>query len=152
MRFLATILLSMCFLFSCKTKEFTPATYEKEQIKFGNGGGFTGAYNSYYLLSNGQLFLREGRKGKYRELPAIKKKEAQILIEKIQNLQLAEQKLDAPGNLYKFLELSDSTQLNKATWGRADTPVTPEIENLYLELMELIKAHHPTDENNNPSM
>ncbi|MBK8843045.1 MAG: hypothetical protein IPO33_09470, partial [Saprospiraceae bacterium] len=54
-----TILLLIIFtFFSCKSTLLPPDQYKQEQLIFGSGGGFSGAYNEYMLLDDGRLYER----------------------------------------------------------------------------------------------
>ncbi|MFD2572846.1 FAD-binding oxidoreductase [Spirosoma soli] len=95
----------------------TPATYKGRQILVGSGGGFTGAYTTYYLLDNGQLFGRRGRDTTFTfigEQTSVNTKRVFTALE--QACKIKTTRFDKPGNLYKFVEWRKGKQSYKVTW------------------------------------
>ncbi len=99
-------------------------------IKFGDGGGFTGAVTTYEIKTNGDVF-KDDKKTKTveaSELKTIQKK-----IDKLSNESL---KFNHPFNMYYFIEIDK----NKIVWGDPAFPEPSDIKELYSELQ---KISHP---------
>jgi hypothetical protein len=91
-------------LFSCKTETYTTSNLPEVQLRFGNGGGFVGAYTEYILLENGQLFKRSELDGPLEELPKVKKGKAKKLFKQLEEEDFLSMDRNAPGNMYRFME------------------------------------------------
>lgn len=130
------ILSTMLIFTSCKTKSFTPTTYEKEQITFGNGGGITGAIVEYTLLSNGQLFEKSGNT--HTQITKLKKNQATQIFENYKLLGLDRKVINDPGNMYFFIQRKSKDTLHKIVWG--NKPVSDNRMTIYFaNLMKIIK-------------
>jgi hypothetical protein len=128
------------FFAACKTTKYSPDKFPIRQIVFGDGGGFAGIETSYTLLENGQLFKQAGVEGAYTELKAIKGKEAKVLFDKVNSLQLFKLDIDKPGNMYYFLRQVTDHLDSRVTWGAGDYMPPPGLVSVYRELKGIAKA------------
>jgi hypothetical protein len=89
------------------------------------------------MAENGQVLKSEGR-----ALPVlledVKRKKARSIFEAAQALDLHKIDFKHPGNTYSFIEIADSTGNHRVTWGSADFPVDPNIQDIYQQLNSLI--------------
>ncbi len=128
------------FLFTCKTEQYTANNLPETQLRFGNGGGFVGAFNEYVLLENGQLFKREQLDGPLIELPKVKKKKAKALFEQMTEMNFQQMERNAPGNMYRFMSCQTKTDSNKVTWGSTEKIAVDEsLDSLYQLCIKLIE-------------
>ncbi len=107
------IILFMCLgaiglpLFSCKSTQYKAENLPAQQLRWGNGGGYTGVETTFSILENGQIFKKEGLNAGFSELSDIKKGKAAKLFKQSLSLDLNAAKDLKPSNIYQFLELAD---------------------------------------------
>ncbi len=135
-------MLTLCSIFSftfCKSSKYTPADYPDSQIRFGNGGGFTGQVTETCLLDNGTLFTGTGLQTKvYEKSGRIKKTIADQLFQNFQILNLGEVEYHHPGNIYHYIELKEGNgSTHRITWGD-DKHKVPQKVKLFYDLLN----HH----------
>ena len=135
-----TIALILCFSFSCNTTTYTPDNYDNGIIYFGHGGGFTGIEVGFALLENGQFFKRADQKSPFVALADIDSESVTRLWSNLKILQFESMNIDAPGNVYQFIEVTQNGQTNRITWGQA-SDVSSGIQALYTILMKMAKDH-----------
>jgi hypothetical protein len=131
------LLLCACFAY-CKSNHYTADKLPARQIRWGEGGGFTGRETVYILLDNGQLFKKEGMKEQFMEVPSTKKKTAKQLYKRAEELRLMELDFQDPGNIYSFIEIFDGDQVRRIVWG-GSTPVPQAVADIYKELQSVGK-------------
>lgn len=139
-RYLLLFTLLPFSLFSCKTETYTTSNLPDVQLRFGNGGGFVGAYTEYILLENGQLFKRSELDGPLEELPKVKKAKAKKLFKQMEEENFLSMDRNAPGNMYRFMNCRTKADSNKVTWGSAEkAAVDSRLDSLYKQCMQLIE-------------
>lgn len=134
-------IVTLCFILivgACKTAKFTPSSYEKEQIVFGNGGGFSGAVVEYTLLSNGQLFKKNNTNNDQVEIGMIKKNETAQIFEIYKLLKMDKRILNDPGNMYYFIKRKTPDTFHKAIWGGSQN-VDSRVTIFFANLMKMVK-------------
>jgi len=136
---LLLITMSLLSFFSCKST-YTPDTYEKAQMRFGAGGGFTGAVTEYCLLASGQLYLKEHGDTTFQEIGKISKAEAKSVFEEAVTMNLPTLKMKEPYNMYKFITYKTLDEDNELVWGIDDGSKASggDIANFHRKLMGLI--------------
>ncbi len=109
------------------------------RIEFGNGGGFTGAVQTYYLLENGKIYEETTDKEAYKRINSMAKDEATALFTDCQKLMTL--RTDAPGNIYYFVTIKKDEQIPKR-WIFGDPAIaTPhELETFYQRLIGYIPS------------
>lgn len=133
--FLLTIAYSFSF---CKTQQYTPADYQKGQIVFGSGGGFTGGVTEYALLENGQLFSKANMGADFVAVKKLKSNLVTQLFKNIEVLKLKEVQLNDPGNRYYFIQIKGKDIDHKITWGNNET-APKQVTSFYKILNHIIK-------------
>ncbi|MEO9892309.1 hypothetical protein [Aurantibacter sp.] len=134
---LFSCMLVLTFL-GCKSQQYTFEELPDKQIVFGNGGGMTGATNTYVLIENGQLFYSNSITKEVTELDAISKKEAKLIFLKLQELSISELDFNHPGNRYYFLEEVSLDNKHRIIWGSEGYKISDEYSNFYKQLKKLI--------------
>ena len=138
---LQTLILIVCCTIatSCKSS-YTPELYKKEQLRFGFGGGFTGAIKEYCLLSSGLLFVKEERGQDFREIGKISKSKAKAYITEAHEIGVHHEKIQKAGNMYNFLTLKSPSGSNRVLWAEeasSETRIVP-FQELHKKLTTLI--------------
>lgn len=134
----------ICLLFvSCKT--YTPSDFPDQQLRFGNGGGFTGMTTEYLLLKNGQLFVRKGRAGAgtWEEMEAVDKSAAKALYKTWENQELFKENVKQPGNLYHFISMKKDSLEYRQSWGASGYQPDESLKSFYQRAMDLVKPADP---------
>ena len=124
---------------ACKVTKYTPDKLPVRQVVFGDGGGFAGIETSFTLLENGQIFRQIGVEGELVGLKAIKSKEAKILFDKVNSLQLFKLDIEKPGNMYYYLRQVTDHLDSRVTWGAGDYLPPQGLVSIYKELKALTK-------------
>jgi len=130
---------SLFSFFRCKSSEFTPDTYKKQVLYFGNGGGFAGALTEYSLMDNGQLFGKSSPVGEWQKLDPIDKIQTEQLFSQIEQLGLRNIKHNIPGNMYSFIRIGTAQGEHKLVWGNESMPKNESIVTYYKILRNLVK-------------
>jgi hypothetical protein len=126
-------------IISCKPIPFIPGDSKLNYIKFGNGGGFTGMVNTYFLTETGDLYA-DGGEGLQKSGTVDKQIANQMLaLHKI--LHVKEKPYDVPGNRYFFIEYKIDGEIQKIQWGGDDNQ-PKEYETWYNNLIYLIKKQN----------
>ena len=134
---LATLLTSCA-----SSKSYTADALPEEQLHFRWGGGFTGEFQSYLLLPNGQLFHKREviEELPYREVEPIDKKTAKELFETYDKQGFGALGYDEPGNVTYIVTRvtgADSTQL---TWGGTGVKPEQEVQTYWRRAMGLFEG------------
>jgi len=136
--FLFLSVLTLSF-FGCKSQQYSLEELTEKRLVFGNGGGMTGASDTYVLLENGQLFHTNSLTKQSSELESISRIKAKEYFTKLKELSLSERDFDHPGNMYYFLEDVNSDEGHRVTWGSNDHEISEECKTFYKELRTTIK-------------
>ena len=140
---LLLVCMSFFSFFSCKTA-YQPDAYKKEQMRFGSGGGFTGAVTEYCLLSSGHIFLKEHGDTTFTQINKISKSDAKAIFAEAVEKDIPTYKMKEPYNMYKFIHYMNEEGSNELVWGVDDTSKNGggEIAGFHSKLMNLI---NPTE-------
>lgn len=123
------------------SKTITPATYTGKQVVIGNGGGFTGATTTYYLLENGQLFGRRSRDTTFTFLAKQTTANTRRLFSTVERTcKIKTTRFDHPGNVYKFVQWRKGKKQYKVTWGATGKKVPANYPKFYDSFMTMIPA------------
>ena len=122
----------------CHHPKYTATQLPDEVLRFGNGGGFTGAVTEYILLENGQLFKNASKAPEPMELACVGRKKGHKLFEAAESLGLLDVDFSYPGNMYYFVEFQDDGKQRRVTWGDREHPVDPKIKDFYDQLSALV--------------
>lgn len=115
---------------ACKSKEKT--------IEFGSGGGFTGAYKEYILLSNGDLFTATNDTVLGEKIKTLDKATTKQLFEEADKLDPGTWTVNDPGNMTYYLNYFDGKNKMKAKWGGTTTPPSDNLKKFYDHIKSLI--------------
>ena len=101
------VFLAICsigILHSCSPAKEFPANYKKDQIHFGQGGGFSGILTYYALLEDGRLFQRSLRDSSFALVTTWDKNFVSQMFSNYKRLSLDQLNFNEPGDLYYFLQ------------------------------------------------
>lgn len=144
MKYILLLVITLCIIAACssakRTKNNLTATNKlpssaKEQIRFGHGGGFTGAVTEYLLKEDGSLFKQE--LGNITKLAA-KQKEADQCFSKCQAIQFQEIQMDSPGNRYAFIAHHKEDRIHRVTWNPHQSNLSAELIEFHNMLLTLV--------------
>lgn len=124
----------------CKRNNYSLQNTSEHYLRFGSGGGFTGASTSYTLMENGQFFQHESLRDTTLILPRVKRKTCTSLFKELKTLDKGLFGIQQPGNRYYFLEWVTPEEQLRSTWG-ANTYTPPtELEAIYQKLMVMVQT------------
>lgn len=99
-----------------------------KEIKFGSGGGFTGAVTEYSLKENGDLYKNSSGEGQAQLLKSITAEELKVVKQKLAKVGIDSlSKINHPYNMYYFIQIDTL----KATWGDPAYTPSKELQDLY---------------------
>jgi predicted O-methyltransferase YrrM len=107
-----------------------------QAIRFGSGGGFTGAIIKYELSADGALSTINNQD------TIMNKKIAMASVEEIMTYAeaLKSLELNEPENMYQFIEIDfDKSSTNKLVWGIGAKDLPVPVDSLYSKLNALLK-------------
>jgi hypothetical protein len=113
------------------------AKQPKFQLKFGNGGGFTGLKTTYVLGSDGTLVKEQNIGDKKEILKKVKKKDIKKITKLIQSANFPSLKIDNTGNMTNFVQLTMDGKDYKTQWSGM-TSGNGALDELYKTLIALI--------------
>ena len=134
-----------CLTMSCKPVPFIPGQSDTNYLRFGNGGGFTGAVTAYYLTENGTLYQENGQKADRMATCDPAWTRQMFLIPGILHAQ--DKPYNMPGNRYFFIEYSIDGLKQTITWGGEPMPIKA-YETWYKNLMHEVKIKNLSKEKN----
>ncbi|MBS1557822.1 MAG: hypothetical protein JST69_03765 [Bacteroidetes bacterium] len=120
--FLIIILVSSCLSGKINQTEI-------EQVKFGSGGGFTGAVKTYTLTADGRL-LDESK-----ELKKINLNQTLEYFNKANELR--NYTFNHPDNVYSFIEIKTKEKTNRIVWSFGNTQIDTQASALYNTLISI---------------
>ncbi len=110
------ILLSFLIAIQCKSGQVVPQQYEGRKIVFGDGGGFSGFINRFYLLDNGYLYKKMHRDTGFTQIATLKTDLTQQLLNQWEQKGFDQLKLNKPGNAYHFIEFFRKGEQQRIVW------------------------------------
>lgn len=129
------------FLFSCITlavlSNIPECSSSKEifqEIKFGEGGGFTGMVMEYTIYPNGEIHFSNSITKEHKKIRTISRTEREAVQKALIKVPADALSFNHPGNLYYFIEIDK----NRAVWGDPSFPEPLEIKELYDRLQKLV--------------
>lgn len=123
-------------LISCTSLKSIPGQKGIAYIRFGSGGGFTGAEKAFYLLENGSIW-EETTHGPQKKGQAGKEETAQMF-DIPKRIERVRSSYNIPGNRYFFIEYKIGESSQKIVWG-GDKDFPPVFEIWLKNLMNLVK-------------
>lgn len=143
-KLLSLILASMCMIFGCKsTKNISPDSFEGKQIRFGSGGGITGAVTQWALLENGRLWGVSGAPNAVlKEVGKVSKKVCTEIFEEALTLEKMK-KVNDPGNMYCFVEIHHADGVTKMVWNPSQKDNYSVLNTFFDRLKVIMKEKGP---------
>lgn len=124
-----TIILLLLFSSCMISKDI--AKTEIQEIKFGNGGGFTGEVIIYTLDEDGLLKKSDS------EIKSLKNNEIVDYFKEAQKLK--DYKYNEPENVYSFLEIKTKNKTNRIVWHLGSNNIDNKVVELYNNLLSETK-------------
>ena len=142
------LLLSLFLATACGGKAAERYTLEElpeEQLVFSFGGGFSGQYQEYMLLPNGQVFHRRKviNELPFRPYTDVDSKEARDLFATYRKLDFAALNYDEPGDMTYTIIHTRGDQSSTLTWGGPNTNPTEELRSYWRRAMQLLGDTEP---------
>ena len=109
-------------------------TTEFKEIKFGEGGGFTGAFTEYEIQTNGDVFRNNSLNKEHTKIKTLDKSDLKQIQNGINKISADDYNFNHPGNIYYFIE----TDNKKITWGDPSFSEPKEAKKLYEQLNKII--------------
>lgn len=126
---------------SCKTKTYSFDNHPGPKIEIGEGGGMVGSLISKTLFINGQSFLQEGFDATNRKaLDLVKKNKAKKIFKEMAQLNFNNIDYNKPGNLYRYIELTEGDKVHKVQWSVGSKEVNQDLVTIYNSINELLKT------------
>jgi len=109
------------FAFACKSNKVeSPQESTDKKLTLSHGGGFTGKYNTYCLLENGQLFKASETQGVMDKQKSLSQNIANQIFSNYDILGLADIKVQTYGNLLYSVKMEDGDNENIISWEKGD--------------------------------
>ncbi|UII19765.1 hypothetical protein [Fulvivirga ligni] len=126
-------LISIVVLCSCSASKVVS---QVQSIKFGSGGGFTGAVNQYELEANGSLSVIA--KGDTSQLKVVSKEQMEKILSLAESVKTI--KMNEPKNMYQFIEINyKQDEPYRWVWGLGRQDLPSELNELFETLTNLTK-------------
>ena len=126
-------LISFVVLCSCSASKVVS---QVQSIKFGSGGGFTGAVNQYELEANGSLSVIA--KGDTSQLKVVSKEQMEKILSLAESVKTI--KMNEPKNMYQFIEINYKQEdPYRWVWGLGRQDLPSELNELFETLTNLTK-------------
>ena len=123
----------------CKTQQISPDKYAGYQIRFGQGGGFTGLKTEYAILENGHYFKQAAGKDTFEYVNRFEKQFVDQMIKNIDFLKLDKMNINHPCDLYFFIELKEGPDSKRLVWGKSDVETAESLKAFYRILYSSVK-------------
>ncbi len=123
-------------------KSYTMDTLPAERITFRYGGGFTGQYQEYMLLPNGQLFYKREviNAVPFREVTAVDPKTAKSFFTTYEKQNFAQMTYDDPGNMTYTIERVSGADSTHMTWGGDNEKPIEEVRSYWRRAMQVFEG------------
>ncbi|MFT4532998.1 MAG: hypothetical protein ACJA1A_001021 [Saprospiraceae bacterium] len=133
------------FAFACKSNKVeSPQDSIGKKLTFSHGGGFTGKYNTYCLLENGQLFKASETKGVMDKQKSLPQDITDQIFSNYDILGLSEMKVQTYGNLLYSITMEDGDNDNKISWEKGDKG-SETLQLFFRNVMNQIKKNNDND-------
>ena len=135
-RYLVVIIM-LTVLSSCTVRNFSKVMEaNKDYIIFGNGGGFTGAYNATAIDYEGRIYRQDNTDWNY--AGRVSSNAVSQSFKNIKQLANKQKAINQPGNRYYILESNINGERNKWVWG-AESEHDESLQLMYSILNALVK-------------
>jgi hypothetical protein len=132
--------LLLLVLGACKTQYPGPEA-SLPHLEISEGGGFTGAITTHYLLKNGQVFRAIPLSSSNQALQPIKKRDAKKYMRSVKLATTGKEVIYEPDNIYRILRYVDKDTSYSVLWygGRA------ELDSIYQGIIRNIEKANAQD-------
>lgn len=104
-------------------------------LEVSEGGGFTGAVATHYLLKNGQVFRAIPFSSSNQALKPIRKRDARRYMKSVKLATTGKEIIHEPDNIYRILRYVDKDTSYTVLWYRGRA----ELDSIYLKIMRDIE-------------
>jgi hypothetical protein len=149
MKYIGGIIMIFCLSTSCKTKEvMSPNEYEGSKLVLSHGGGFTGAFTTFCLLDNGQLFKSENKIEATNPMNGLDRETVDQIFSNYKTLGLDEAKMESYGNLnYSVKMIAKDGSEHKLAWAKGQEG-TEKFQLFYRNIMNFIQLNNSDNREN----
>ncbi len=126
--------LGACHPIRTNTSNNNPAT-----LVFGQGGGVTGKYLEYTLVSDGTFYRNDLESGKKIFLRKIRKDDSRWFFVDAEAMKLLTMEFNCVYNINYYIIYIKGTRSNKVNWGNSATPPPEGVKSLWDRLWLLTK-------------
>lgn len=106
---------------SCGSKKVvSPDEAVGKQLILSHGGGFTGKYNTYFLLENGQLFKNSGTAGVNNSVKSLSNDVVTQIFSNYTLLGLDKVEVETYGNLLYSITMKEGDKSHRVSWEKGD--------------------------------
>ncbi len=123
------------FATACTGTKKTAAS-DIQILKFGRGGGVTGAVTIYTLKADGSLG-KEDKNQAFEKVKTLSAEQTQALFAKAEKIK--DYKFNKPGNIYLFLEIGKTSGNNNIVWTMSARDLDSNVSRLHNELSAHIR-------------
>ena len=127
-------LIVSCLLMACSASQKVVTTPTQQQIRFGHGGGFTGAVTEYCLTSKGELYKKV--MGDINKL-SVSKEDARQCFDKCQSIQFGSMDINSPGNFYAFISYHQQDSIHRINWNPYQPSLSTDLRDFHNMLLAL---------------
>ena len=121
MKIKTLILLSIVLsLISCKSQQQSFDDFKGKIITIGKGGGFTGAYDEFSILENGQVFHYNTIKNERLNIGKLEANMTKQIFNNYEILRLGNEDVNHPGNMNYFVQFNDGDNISKSLWSETE--------------------------------
>jgi len=114
--------------------------YKGKMIVIGKGGGFSGAYDEFSILENGQVYKYNTITKERLLLGRMKKNFSEQVFNNYKLLKIGEKGNNAPGNMNYFIEFKNGENSLKSIWSDQKDESTREMVLFYKTVMNYISV------------
>lgn len=133
-------LLLLIGLLTCKPSQVALDDYEGRQLILANGGGFTGQIIEYILLENGAVFRKNSMDNSIERITTLERADTKQIFHNYELMQLAEMRLDEPGNMYFYIKRIEEGKVNQVKWNAESTGASiDQVKLFYQTVLQKIK-------------
>lgn len=138
MRVIASIIVGFILCIGCSTSK--PAVDgNNDELRFGNYGGYSGAYVEKLIYSNGKTFYKRNKKGKFVAGETLQENQAKRIFANYTKFGLDTMTLQDPGSITYFVEAKVGGKKHKLVWGGKSAPLDPKLKMFYNVVKESVK-------------
>ena len=135
------LLISLFIFTACKS--YKAPQLAAHRIELTEGGGFTGAYKSWYLLDNGQVFLKDQKDTAYHAVKKISKKTAVKYYKQAEKIFQTDRIIPRnPMNFSRSLSFYNAENATTAIWAPGDGKFA-ELDSFFTQVLGSIEKANP---------